>query len=115
MMQLTVKKRFQYRGADIYIRNHSQYWEFMIYYKGNLYSHYLDVKNGKRKLTDKEKSDVIELMSQDAISITNAIIYKREQRSLFRHPIKIIKNYVRTSGISAKGKGESQEDTGSQS
>jgi len=71
-MKIKVLKKIDYKGLPVYIRRIDKLFEYLIIYKGNLFSHYLDIKPSwnrrffKEKYTEKQLEDIIKVSIKSA-------------------------------------------------
>ena len=114
-MELKIVRRFQYRGADVFIRNWNEYWEFLAIWRGNVYSHVLEVRKQQHRrnkpYADQERESIIKVMSDDATTVINTLIFRRKQefKGLFKNPFNIFK-HEKPISLPDEGQGKSKED-----
>lgn len=62
-MKIEILKKIDYRGCPIYIRKIGKLFEYLLVYKGEIYSNYFDIKpDWFRDYSEKQFKDIVKLV-----------------------------------------------------
>lgn len=78
-MKIEVLKRIDHKGCPIYIRKLDTLFEYLIIYKGELYSSYFNIKPSwyRRHYTEQQIEDIVKLVLMTACKVIDALKKKK--------------------------------------
>lgn len=78
-MKIEVLKKIDHKGHPIYIRKIAHLFEYLIVYKGELYSNYFNIKPSwyRRHYTEKQLESIVKLVLMTACKVIDALKKKK--------------------------------------